>query len=188
MDEHCQSPVRLDYYRLVKRLSDHLTNLGDAHIPEIAFEAWAGHFESMVITQEEVDYIGSWYNKHYTIGLCIPSLRQFLQHFRTYSDLPDHRLPDKTELDAVSILESCMALGLDRSSLENALFLAAALMHHSTYRTDDLPHIDREAIREEFERRARFGAYFSTDILNDAEKGVGEAARLQRILFPRNLV
>ncbi|SUD67974.1 Uncharacterised protein [Pseudomonas putida] len=32
MDEHRETPVRLDYFRLVKRLNEHLSKLGEERI------------------------------------------------------------------------------------------------------------------------------------------------------------
>lgn len=183
--ERLESPVRLDYFRLVKRLNDHLTELGGERIAEDAQEAWAGYFMEMAITQDEVDQIGPWYNKHYTVGISIPSLRQYVEHLRTNSTLPNKRITGRTESDAVSILEACSALGLDRYQLSDALFQAAAVVHHAAYRRD-LPNVDPDYIRQEIESRARLADYFSRDIVDEAHKGVGAAGRLSKILFPRN--
>lgn len=60
MDKHLEIPVRLDYFRLVKRLNEHLTNLGDERIDEDIQAAWAGYFQEMAITQDEIDVIGPW--------------------------------------------------------------------------------------------------------------------------------
>ena len=183
MDEHRDAPVRLDYFRLVKRLNDHLTNLGDECICEDVQEAWAGHFKEMAITQDEVDIIGPWYNKHYSIGISIPSLYQYVEHLRAHSTLPDQRIPSRTENDVASILKACAALGLERYNLSDALFQAAALVHHANYRAD-LPNIDSAYIRREIEGRARLADYFSHDILDEAQQGIGAAAKLQKTLFP----
>lgn len=185
MDEYRDPPVRLDYFRLVKRLNEYLVSLDQERIEEDVHEAWAGYFQEMAITQDEVDVIGPWYNKHYSIGLSIPSLRQYVQHLRKHSGLPDQRITGGTESDAVAILQVCAALGLDRYKLSDALFQAAALVHHAAYRTD-LPDIDPECIRQEIESRARLADYFSRDIVNEAQKGVGAAAKLGKTLFPRH--
>jgi hypothetical protein len=185
MDEHRDPPVRLDYFRLVKRLNEHLASLGQERIDEDMQEAWAGYFQEMAITLDEIDIIGPWYIKHYSIGLSIPSLRQYVEHLRRHSTLPDQRITGGTESDAVTILEACAALGLDRYRLSDALFQAAALVHHAAYRVD-LPNIDPEDIRQEIESRARLADYFSRDILNEAQNGVGAAAKLGRTLFPRH--
>ncbi len=185
MDEHRDPPVRLDYFRLVKRLNEHLASLGQERIDEDIQEAWAGYFQEMALTQDEIDTIGPWYSKHYSISLSIPSLRQCVEHLRRHSTLPDRRITGGTESDAVAILEACAALELDRYRLSDALFQAAALVHHAAYRVD-LPNIDPEYIRQEIEGRARLADYFSRDILNEAQKGVGAAAKLGRTLFPRH--
>lgn len=183
MDELRDAPVRLDYFRLVKRLNDHLANLGDERICEDIQEAWAGHFKDMGITQDEVDIIGPWYSKHYTIGLSIPSLYQYVEHLRSHSTLPDQRIPSRTEIDAAAILKACAALGLERYNLSDALFQAAALAHHANYRVE-LPNTDPAYIRLEIEGRARLADYFSRDILDEAQQGVGAAAKLRKTLFP----
>ncbi|WP_054889583.1 hypothetical protein [Pseudomonas sp. NBRC 111118] len=185
MDEHREAPVRLDYFRLVKRLNEYLTNLGDERIDEEIQEAWAGYFQEMAITQEEVDIIGPWYNRHYTVSLSIPTLRHYLEHLRTRRSLPNQRLVDQVESDAASILEMCASMGLDGHRLSDALFQAAALVHHAAYRAN-YPNIDSACIRQEIESRARLADYFSRDILNEAQDGIGAAAKLGKTLFPRH--
>lgn len=185
MDKHHGTPVRLDYFRLVKRLNEHLAHLGDARIDEQMQEAWAGYFQEMSISQDEVDIIGSWYGKHYTVGLSIPTLRRYVEHLRAHSFLPDQRLVGQVENDAAAILEACTLMGLDSLRLSDALFQAAALVHHAAYRAN-YPNIDSAYIRQEIESRARLADYFSSDILNEAKTGVGAAAKLGKVLFPRH--
>lgn len=184
MDEHRETPVRLDYFRLVKRLNDHLVNLGDERIDDEIQEAWAGYFQEMAITQDEIDVIGPWYNKHYTVSLSIPTLRRYVEHLRSHSFLPDHRLVNQVERDAGAILAACASMGLDSHRLSDALFQAATLVHHAAYRAN-YPTIDSACLRQEIESRARLADYFSRDILNEAQKEVGAAAKLGSILFPR---
>lgn len=185
MDEHRGAPVRLDYFRLVKRLNEYLTNLGDERIDDEIHEAWAGYFQEMAITQEEIDIIGPWYGRHYTVSLSIPTLRRYVEHLRTQSFLPDQRLVDQVESDATAILQACVLMGLDGHRLSDALFQAAALVHHAVYRAN-YPNIDSACIRHEIESRARLADYFSRDILNEAQNGVGAAAKLGKALFPRH--
>ncbi|MFQ6575186.1 hypothetical protein [Pseudomonas sp. UM16] len=182
MDEYRDSPVRLDFFRLVNRLNEYLTNLGAERIDEEVQEAWAGYFQEMAITQDEIDFIGPWYNKHYSVAISIPSLRHYVEHLRKYSSLPDQRLTDRTESDAVPILEACASLGLDHLRLSDALFQAAALVHRASFRRD-LPNIEPDYIRQEIESRARLADYFSRDILNEAQAGVGATAKLGRLFF-----
>ena len=185
MDERRETPVRLDYFRLVKRLNEHLTNLGDERIDEEIQEAWAGYFQEMAITQDEIDIIGPWYGRHYTVSLSIPTLCRYVEHLRAHSFLPDQRLVDQVESDATAILEACASMGLDGHRLSDALFQAAALVHHAAYRAN-YPNIDSACIRQEIESRARLADYFSRDILNEAQNGVGAAAKLGKALFPRH--
>lgn len=183
MNDDRKDPVRLDYFRLVKRLNEHMASLGAESIPEAIHEAWAGFFQEMAITQKEIDVIGPWYCRHYSVSLDIPSLNQCLKHLRLHSSLPDQRLPSKPEIDAANILKACTALGLDKYSLADGLFQAAALVHHASYRSD-CPTVDPQHIRSEIEGRARLADYFSGDILNEAQNGYGAAAHLSKILFP----
>lgn len=185
MDEHREVPVRLDYFRLVKRLNEYLTNLGDERIDDEIHEAWAGYFQEMAITQDEIDIIGPWYNRYYTVSLSIPTLRHYIEHLRAHSLLPDRRLVDQVESDAATILEACSSMGLKGHRLSDALFQAAALVHHAAYRAN-YPNIDSALIRQEIESRARLAHYFSRDILNEAQKGVGAAAKLSKALFPKH--
>ncbi|HHQ2925159.1 TPA: hypothetical protein ACSPPR_005772 [Pseudomonas aeruginosa] len=71
----------------------------------------------LAITQEEIDFIGLWYSRHYSVSLSIPSLNRYLRHLRLHASLPDQRLPGQTETDAGNILKACAALGLDRYCL-----------------------------------------------------------------------
>lgn len=185
MDEHREAPVRLDYFRLVKRLNEYLTNLDDERIDEKIQKAWAGYFQEMAITQKEIDIIGPWYSRHYTVSLSIPTLRRYVEHLRTHTFLPDQRLVDKVESDAAAILEACASMRLDGLRLSDALFQAAALVHHAAYRAN-YPNIDSACMRQEIESRARLADYFSRDILNEAQNGVGAAANLGKTLFPRH--
>ncbi len=76
-------------------------------------------------------------------------------------------------------------MGLKGHRLSDALFQAAALVHHAAYRAN-YPNIDSALIRQEIESRARLADYFSRDILNEAQKGVGAAAKLGKALFPKH--
>lgn|GEM_PF-2618014 len=183
LNDDRKAPIRLDYYRLVKRLNEHFVDLPEARIPEDIHEAWAGYFQEMAITQEEIDFIGLWYSRHYSVSLSIPSLNRYLKHLRLHASMPDQRLPGQTETDAGNILKACAALRLDRSSLADGLFLAAALVHHANYRSD-CPTVSLEYIRMEIEGRARLADYFSHDILDEAQDGYGAAAHLRKVLFP----
>lgn len=183
LNDDRKAPIRLDYYRLVKRLNEHFADLPEALIPEEIHEAWAGYFQEMAITQEEIDLIGRWYSRHYSVSLDIPSLNHYLRYLRLHTALPDQRLPGQTETDAGSILKACAALGLSRYRLTDGLFQAAALVHHASYRSD-CPSVSPEHIRTEIEGRARLADYFSHDILDEAQDGYGAAAHLRKILFP----
>ena len=97
----------------------------------------------------------------------------------------DHRITNQTESDAASILEACASLGLDCYRLSDGLFQAAALVHHATYHVD-LPNVEPEYIRQEIESRVRLADYFSCDILDEAQNGIGTAAKLGKTPFPRN--
>ena len=183
LNDDRKAPIRLDYYRLVKRLNEHFADLPEALIPEEIHEAWAGYFQEMAITQEEIDLIGLWYSRHYSVSLDIPSLNHYLRYLRLHAALPHQRLPGQTETDAGSILKACAALGLSRYRLTDGLFQAAALVHHASYRSD-CPSVSPEHIRTEIEGRARLADYFSHDILDEAQDGYGAAAHLRKVLFP----
>ena len=73
------------------------------------------------------------------------------------------------------MLEACSALRLDRYQLSDALFQAAAVVHHAAYR-HDLPNVDPDYIRQEIESRARLADYFSRDIVDEAQKESGPQA------------
>lgn len=185
-DDDRNAPVRLDYFRLVRRLNEHLAPLGtEACVEEEFQEAWAGYFQTLAITESEVDHLGAWYAKHYSIGPSIPMLTYYVQHLREHGEFPEYRLITSTERNAGAILQACAGLGLDRYELADALFQAAALVHISSYR-ESIPDADPEFIRYEVEGRARMANFFSADILDEVQQGVGLSAHLRKILFPRH--
>lgn len=186
LDDNRSDSVNPVFLHLVRRLNDHLAALGNqAIVEEKNLVAWAGYFQALAVTEVEVDQLGAWYAKQYTTAPSIPMLAYYVQHLREHGEFPEHRLISNTERDSGAILQACAELGLDRHSLAEALFQAAALVHNAVYK-ESIPDADPEFVRNVVEGWVRKASDSSTDILDEVQRGVGQSAYLRKILFPHD--
>lgn len=73
---------------------------------------------------------------------------------------------------------------LDDHRLSDALFQAATLVHHAAYGAN-YSNTDSDCIRQKVESRVRLVDYFSRDIVNEAQNGLGASAKLGKALISR---
>ncbi|MGA4480887.1 hypothetical protein ACPA2N_22280 [Ectopseudomonas hydrolytica] len=176
-------PVSLLGTKLVRAFAKQLESMPeDCRLPQSSFDTWSAPLAETNATESQMTVLGVWYAKHHKTCPSLPYIRQAAITLVSEGALPDHRIANRIERDALAILKTAELLGMSADDCANALVLAGALAHLSTYRRRH-PDVDRAYLRMEIEGIARMSDYVADEILDEIQQNKGDLRALREYLF-----
>ena len=176
-------PVSLLGTKLVRAFAKQLESMPEeCQLPQSCFDIWSAPLAETNASESQMTALGVWYAKHHKTCPSLPYIRQAAITLVSEGALPDHRIANRIERDALAILKTAELLGMSADDCANALVLAGALAHLSTYRRRH-PDVDRTYLRMEIEGIARMSDYVADEILDEIQQNKGDLRALREYLF-----
>lgn len=176
-------PVSLLGTKLVRAFAKQLESMPeDCRLPQSSFDTWSAPLAETNASESQMEVVGSWYAKHHITCPSLPYIRRAAITLVSVGALPDHRIANRIESDALAILKTAELLGMSADDCANSLILAGTLAHLSIYRRRH-PNVDRAYLRMEIEGIARTCDYVADEILDEIQQNKGDLRALREYLF-----
>lgn len=176
-------PVSLLGTKLVRAFAKQLESMPeDCQLPQSSFDIWSAPLAETNASEDQLSEVGVWYAKHHKTAPSLPYIRHAAFTLVSEGSLPEHRIANHIEKDALAILKTAELLGMPASDCANAFILAGVLAHLSTYRRRH-PHVSRPYLRMEIEGIARMSDYVADEILDEIQQNKGDLRALREYLL-----